>query len=160
MSDEYARVFCTAEKPPTIEGLRDSLKSEGITLELTLLPGIDLAFPDKTILYVSYEAGKPSFTAELIIPPALEFDSELVDFIEVIRDTKRASSGRKKVLQHFAATKFYIAIPLTPDLFENEARAIGGFLTFFVKNYGGMVQTDEEGFLEGKKTLLQIQWKS
>lgn len=160
MSDEYARVFCISENPPTLRTILAGLKAEGVNLEIQPYSELDIDSPDWRSVGLIYEAGKTPLSVELIIPPALDYDSELTDFIAIISDTKQKSRGREIVLQHLTATRFYIAVLLSPDSDESTLRVTGQFLSYFARNYGGIVQTDEEGFFEGRKTLLQFQWKS
>lgn len=163
MSAHYVRVFCTGDKIPAPVEIVHFIRTKGIKLEIGPDSEIDFASTGWTSLNFRLKNKEIFFQAELS-RTEFGFDGELAgeiqDFIAAINDTVRDSQGKKRVLQHLAATKFYVVVPISPDLEDEGMQAVACFLQYFTTFCGGLIQDDTEGFFEGKKLLLKFEWKS
>jgi hypothetical protein len=155
----YVRVFCTAERPPTIRTALGALQSKGLDVrageDCNTAEKLDASnWSEFTLMYkpeklgIIVECNQPNGSDTCL------FAEELAEFQEVIGPPGR-SKNKRKVLEHLAQTKFIIACQLpTHDIDDDGYDANGAFLTYFVENFGGMIQADGEGFYEGTKIIV------
>ncbi|MDH3613449.1 MAG: hypothetical protein OES10_09225 [Gammaproteobacteria bacterium] len=66
------------------------------------------------------------------------------------------SISKRRVLNHLKNTRFIVCCQLLSDIDDDGYHWNGELLNYFVKNHGGMIQADGEGFYDGRKIVVEL----
>lgn len=152
----YTRVFCTTKNKPTVNGILEYLKSEGLTVE-TNQTMEDMETVDWTGFELMYAPERLPLLVELNQIGSSDglAEEEIEEFLEFVGDARFYEPKKKKVIAHLKQTEYIICIQFpTNDIVEQGYDANGELMSFFESNYSGMIQADREGFY-GKNNLLE-----
>lgn len=155
------RAFCSAERPPTVRTVLDSLRSKGVGLSVG--PEWDnpetLDTPEWEGFDLIYAQGKLGIMVECGRVDDEEDDlavEEIAEFIDLIGPAD-GSADKQRVLNHLQATHFIVSCRLLGDIDEDGFQANGDFLNYFVEKCGGMIQADGEGFYDGPNVIVPLE---
>jgi hypothetical protein len=151
----YVRAFCKSESRPTIEEVEVALRAEYPTVRFKAEAAHNSREWKDAKFY--YKEGKEPVIVELNVsdgPDSLAA-AECGEFAEEI-GKPGFSRSKARVLEHLRHTSYIISCQLLSDIDDDGYHLNGELLNYFVKNHGGIVQADAEGFYEGHKIIVKL----
>lgn len=151
----YIRVFCTDNSRPSIDQLLSALNRENPEAYLETSDGRQSndwreaeyfysSSKDPVIVEINTNDGPDSLAAE-----------ELIEFSDKI-GKPGFSISKRRVLGHLAKTRFIVCCQLLNDIDEDGYHRNGRLLNYYVRNHGGLIQADAEGFYDGSKIIVPL----
>ena len=153
---QYLRAFCTATVAPPLHSVLGSLADAGLGW-MADARGEELRSRE----WDQVKLRHPDSGRRLLItcdcdddPSGQDFVREQIEeFIEFVQGAA-SSPGRKRVLHHLRSTKFIVACEIAAGGDPTSAAVGRAVLSYFVRECGGLVQIDGEGFFDGDRLLL------
>lgn len=150
----YVRAFCTADTVPTLNELETQLKLTYPNIRFETEDPRDGAWNSFLLIYD--ESHKP-----VVVdcnpkegPDSLGYE-ETQEFIEELGKPGK-DPAKIKVLDHLKATKYIICCQLLSDIDEDGCQTYYDFLQIFIKERGGLLQADGDGFYEGEEVIVEM----
>jgi len=160
MMGYYVRVFCKAEKVPSVKDILGWLKGRGCRYSIEInTPEVDRDSCEWKQLSLEYKEGKLPILVECWRDDGTEscaMHGEIDEFLESVGKAG-LSLAKRRVVKHLKGTRFTIACQLpVSDIDDDGYDANGEFLRYFLENCEGMIQADGEGFYEGERLIVKI----
>lgn len=153
----YVRAFCASDAVPTVNAVLDDLRGQGLQVTAEGVDTAQLDSPEWTEFELSYKPGNLPIPVECNRNSgedslASEEVSEFLEELEELDD----SPSKARVTEHLKSTRFIITCQLLSDVADGGYETNSAFLDYFVRNCGGMVYADLEGFYDGEEMLLPM----
>lgn len=156
----YTRAFCTSDIVPPLDEVINYVKNQGIDLSIqgyskdTELNSVN--WKQRSLVYKKdklpflVEVNRKDNSSDRVYQEEI---NEFKEFLDEVND----SPEKKKVLDHLSSTKYIVVSKIPTSDFDNEGyKANSFFLDYFVKNYGGLIQADGEGFYGNGKLIVKL----
>jgi hypothetical protein len=143
----YARVFCTAEAPPTIRTILDGVRVVGFpaeapdetakALDSPRWKEFEMVYrPDRASILVECqrETGKRSLCRETV--------REELNGIEDLNE----SEAKRRVADILRRTRFLVCCEVLGDNTVEALAELGPLLDYFVDHCGGLIDVEDRGF--------------
>ncbi|OGH80330.1 MAG: hypothetical protein A3I29_04600 [Candidatus Magasanikbacteria bacterium RIFCSPLOWO2_02_FULL_44_11] len=157
----YIRAFCTSNDLPPLNAVVDYIQNQGVTVNIheDFKDG-DPASKNWEEVGLVYKKDKLPFLVEVNRDDGSNnclYREEINEFKMLLQEIND-SPEKKKILEHLSNSKYIIASQIpTADFDDDGYNANGFFLEYFVKNCGGMIQADGEGFYEGHNLIVELE---
>jgi hypothetical protein len=150
----YVRAFCTGDQIPPITAIIDDLRARGVDVCAEADDEATLASADWEQCWLKYSAAKQPIIVECNRDEGAQSlcRAECDEFVEQLEDGDETPAHRR-CIDHLRATRFIIACQLLSDVEDEGFTVNGEFLGYFVRNCGGIVQADGEGFYDGDEIV-------
>ena len=151
----YVRAFCTDNSRPTTDQLLSVLSRENPDAHFENIDGQQSN--DWCEAEFFYSAGKDPIIVEINTndgPDSLAAE-EIIEFSDKI-GKPGLSISKRRVLGHLAKTRFIVCCQLLGDIDEDGFHWNGELLNYYVRNHGGLIQADAEGFYDGHKIIVPL----
>ena len=154
------RAFCTSNDLPPLNKVINYAENQGIKLNIHKdFIGVDPNSINWEQVGLTYKTEKLPFLVEINRDDGSAdclCKQEVMEFKRFLEDTND-SPEKKKVFQHLSNTRYIVVSQIpTSDFDDDGYNANGDFLEYFVKNHGGMIQADGEGFYEGHNLIVKL----
>ena len=151
----YVRAFCTDESRPSIDQIESELKRDNPAARFE--SDDDRQSPSWSQAEFYYKSGKQPVIVEVNVNEGAESlaAEESQEFTDEIGQPG-LSRSKRRVLKHLADTRFIVCCQLLGDIDDDGYHWNGELLNYYVKNHGGMIQADGEGFYDGRKVIVDL----
>jgi hypothetical protein len=143
----YARVFCTAETPPTIRTILDGVRAVGFAAEAANETAKALDNPRWKQFELVYRADRDSLLVECQRGAAKRSlcaatVREELNGIDDLEDSQR----KCQVADYLRRTRFLVCCDVLGDNTLQVLAELAPLLDYFVDHYGGMIDVEDRGF--------------
>ncbi len=153
------RAFCIGLEVPALRDVFEYAKSQGVELSGDESHGpVNVDSTEWTEAEIAYKEGKSPLVLECDRDDGTDDGPVREECGEFIDEIGRCglSFAKRRVVKHLNETRFIIVSQLLNDIDEDGYNANSTFLEYFVKNCGGMIHADLEGFYDGNKVIVKV----
>lgn len=151
----YVRAFCTDNARPSIDELEAALKQDNPVARIET--DDDRSSSAWTQAEFYYNAERQPVVVEINVNDEDESlaAEETREFLEEVGDPG-FSLSKRRVISQLRNTRFTVCCQLLSDIDDDGYNWNGELLDYYVKNHGGMIQADGEGFYRGNKIIVKL----